>query len=76
MANRQGENGNRDRLYFLGSKLTLDSDCSLEIKRCVLLRRKTMANLDSVLKSRDITANKGPYSQNYGFSISYVRNGP
>ena len=35
-----------------------------------------MTNLDSVLKSRDITANKGPYSQNYGFSISYVRIGP
>ena len=67
MANRWGENVNSDRLYFWGSKLTLDGDCSLDIKRCFLLRRKTMTNLDSVLKSRGITANKGPYSQNYGF---------
>ena len=40
---------------FLGSKITADSDCSHEIKRCLLLGRKGMANLDSVLKSRDIT---------------------
>ena len=40
---------------FLGSKITADGDCSLEIKRCLLLRRKAMTNLDSVLKSRDIT---------------------
>ena len=40
---------------FLGSKITADSDCSHEIKRCLLLRRKAMINLDSVLKSRDIT---------------------
>ena len=40
---------------FLGSKITADGDCSHEIKRCLLLRRKTMTNLDSVLKSRDIT---------------------
>ena len=52
---------------FLGSKLTLDGDCSLDIKRCFLLRRKTMTDLDGVLKNRGITANKGPYSQNYGF---------
>ena len=38
-----------------GSKITMDGDCSHEIKRCLLLRRKTMTNLDSVLKSRDIT---------------------
>ena len=42
-----------------------------EIKRCLLLGRKAMTNLDSILKSRDIT-NKGPYSQNYGFSSSRV----
>ena len=42
-------------LYFLGSKITADSDCSLEIKRCLLLERKVMTNLDSILKSRDIT---------------------
>ena len=40
---------------FLGSKITVDGDCSHEIKRCLLLRRKAMTNLDSVLKSRDIT---------------------
>ena len=40
---------------FLGSKITADSDCSHEIKRCLLLERKAMANLDSILKSRDIT---------------------
>ena len=40
---------------FLGSKITADGDCSLEIKRCLLLGRKAMTNLDSVLKSRDIT---------------------
>ena len=39
---------------FLGSKITADGDCSHEIKRCLLLRRKAMANLDSILKSRDI----------------------
>ena len=55
MANRWGNNGNSDRLYFLGSKITTDGDCSLKIKRCVLLGRKTMTNLDSILKSRDTT---------------------
>ena len=40
---------------FLGSKITVDGDCSLEIKRCLLLRRKVMTNLDSILKRRDIT---------------------
>ena len=40
---------------FLGSKITADDDCSHEIKRCLLLRRKAMTNLDSILKSRDIT---------------------
>ena len=42
-------------LIFLGSKITADCDCSHEIKRCLLLRRKVMTNLDSTLKSRDIT---------------------
>ena len=40
---------------FLGSKITTDGDCSHEIKRCLLLRRKVMTNLDSIFKSRDIT---------------------
>jgi len=43
------------RDYFLGSKLTSDGDCSHEIKRCLLLGRKAVTNLDSILKSRDIT---------------------
>ena len=55
MANRWGNNGNSDRLYFLGSKITADGDCSHEIKRHLLLERKAMTNLDSILKSRDIT---------------------
>ena len=55
MANRWRKSGNRDRAYFGGSKITVDSDCSREIKRCLLLGRKSMTNLDSILKSRDIT---------------------
>ena len=54
MANRWGNNGNSERLYFLGSKITADGDCSHEIKRCLLLERKAMTNLDSILKIRDI----------------------
>ena len=58
---------------FLGSKITADGDCSHEIKRCLLLGRKVMTNLDSILKSRDIYfANKGPSSQGYGFSSGHV----
>ena len=55
MANRWGNNGNNEILYFLGSKITADGDCSHEIKRCLLLGNKAMTNLDSILKSRDIT---------------------
>ena len=55
---------------FLGSKITADGDCSHEIKKFLLLGRKAMTNLDGV-KSRD-TADKGPYSQSYGFSSSHV----
>ena len=55
MANRWGRNRNSDRLYFGGSKITADGDCSHEIKRHFLLGRKTMTNLDSILKSRVIT---------------------
>ena len=55
MANRQGNNGNSERLYFLGLQITADGDCSHEIRRQFLLGRKAMTNLDSVLKSRDIT---------------------
>ena len=56
---------------FLGSKITAVGDCSQEIKRHLLLGRKVMTNLASILKSRDIT-NKGPSSQSYGFSSSHV----
>ena len=55
MANRWGNRGNSVRLYFLGSKITADGDCSHEIKRVLFLGRKVMTNLDSVFKSRDIT---------------------
>ena len=57
---------------FLGSKITVDGDCSHEIKRHLLLGRKAMTNQGSILKSRDTTADKGPYSQSYGFSSSHV----
>ena len=56
---------------FLGTKITVDSNCDHEIKRHFLLGRKAMTNLDRVLKSRDF-ANKGPSSQSYGFSNSQV----
>ena len=55
MAYRWGNSGNSDRLYFSGSKITADGFCSNEIKRHLLLGRKAMTNLDSILKSRDIT---------------------
>ena len=56
---------------FLGSKITTDGDCSHEIKRRLLLGRKVMTNLDSILKRRDYFANKGPSSQGYGFSSGH-----
>ena len=49
-----GNNGNSDKLYFWGSKITADGDCSHEIKRCLLLGRKVMTNLDSILKSKTL----------------------
>ena len=55
MGNRWGNSGNTVRLYFSCSKITADGDCSHEIKRRLLLRRKVMTNLDSIFKSRDIT---------------------
>ena len=58
---------------FLGSKITADGDCSHEIKRRVLLGRKVMTNLDTIIqKQRDYFANKGPFSQGYGFSSGHV----
>ena len=69
----RGENGNSDRLYFLGLKKSLwDLDCSHEIKRCLLLGRKVMTNLNSTLKRSHHFANKGLYGQSYGFSSSHV----
>ena len=55
MANRWGNSGNSERFYLGGSKITADGDCSHEIKRHVLLGRKVMTTLDSILKIRDIT---------------------
>ena len=55
MASRRGNNGNSGRLILGGSKITVDGDCSHEIKRHLLLGRKVMTNLDNILKSRDIT---------------------
>ena len=58
---------------FLGSKITADGDCSYEIKRHFPLERKAMTNLDSIFKKqRHYFTDKGPYSQSYGFSGSYV----
>ena len=57
---------------FLGSQITADGDCSHEIKRCLLLGRKALTNLDSILKNRHYFASKGPSSQSYGFSSSCV----
>ena len=58
-------------LFFLGSKITTDGDCSHEIKRCLLLGRKIMTNLDSIKKQRHHFANKDTQSQSYGFSGSH-----
>ena len=57
---------------FMDSKITADGDFNHEVKRHLFLGRKVLTNLDSILKSRDITANKGPSSQSYGFSSSHV----
>ena len=57
---------------FLGSKITADGDCSHEIKRCLLLGRKVMTNIDIILQQRHYFGNKGPSSQGYGFSNGHV----
>ena len=60
-------------IFFLSSKITADGDCSHEIKRRLVLGRKVMTNLDSILKSRDITLpTKVPLVQGYGFSCGHV----
>ena len=55
-----------------GSQITADGDCNHEIKRHLLLRKKVMTSLDSILKQRHYFANKGPSSQGYRFSSSHV----
>ena len=60
-------------IFFLGSKITADGDCSHEIKRCLLLGRKAMTNLDSILKSRDFTLPIMVCIVKAGFSSSYVQ---
>ena len=72
MGSRWGNSGNSVRLYFGGSKITADGDCSHEIKRRLLLGRKVITNLDSILKNRYYFASKGPSSQGYGFSSGHV----
>ena len=68
-----GETMETVRDFILGdSKITAHGDYRHEIKRCLLLGRKVMTNLDSILKSRHHFANKCPYSQSYGFSNSHV----
>ena len=57
---------------FLGSKIIVDGYCSHEIRRRLLLGRKAMINLDSVLKSRHYSADKGPYSQGYGILSGHI----
>ena len=58
---------------FLGSKITVNSDCSHEINRCLLLGRKAMTNLECIKKQSHHFANKGLYSQSYGLSSGHVR---
>ena len=72
-----GETIETERLYFWGSRITTDSDCSHEIKRCLFLGRKDKTNLDSILrqhikKQRHYFSNKCLSSQSCGFSISHV----
>ena len=57
---------------FLDSKITADGDCSHEIKRCFLLERRVMSNLDHIKKQRQCFADKGPSSQSCGFSNGHV----
>ena len=72
MTNRRGGLETRRDFLLLGFKITVDSDCSHEITRHLLLGGKAMTNLDSKLKSRDHFANKVPYSQSCDVSSSHV----
>ena len=74
MANRWEKVETVTYFIFLGSKITVDGDCSNEIKRHLLFGRKAMTNLDRVLKKqRYHVGDKSPYSQSYGFSSSHVQ---
>ena len=72
MANRWGKKWKQLHILFSWAPKSLQMMTAGMKLRLLLLGRKTMTNVDSVLKSRDITANKGPYSQSYGFSSSHV----
>ena len=75
LATRRGKGGNSDRFPLLGSKITVDGDCSHEVCWWLLLGRKAMTKLDNVLKNekqRHYPANKGPYSQGYGLPSGHV----
>ena len=67
MGNRWGNNGNSDKLYFLDSKITADGDCSHEIKRHLLLGRKIMTNLDSILEKA-----MAPHSSTLAWKIPWT----
>ena len=71
IANTCGNNGNSERLYFLGLQ-NHDGNCSHEIKRCLLLGRKVMTNLDSILKNRDITLPTKVHLVKVWFSSSQI----
>ena len=70
-ASRRGKVEIVTDFLFSGYKVTADGDCSLEIRRQLLLGRKAMTNLDSVLKSRHYSADKGPFSHSYGLSSGH-----
>ena len=67
------KNRNSDTLYFLGLQISVDGDCSQEIKRRLLLGRKSTTNLNSIFKNRDIILPIKVHSQSYGFSSSHVQ---
>ena len=72
MANDGETMATATNFIYSGSKITADGDFSYEIKRCILLGKNALTNLDSILKSRDYFADKGPSTQDYGFSSGHV----
>ena len=73
MTNRSGKSGKSVRLIYLDFKITVDGDCSYEMKRCCLLGRKAVTNLNCIIKQRHHFADKGPSSQSCGFSSGHVQ---